>query len=181
MNYFPLPALEENLHLIREWESLALRMQCSNASGFSADISPEELIGIYQVEKALHQVEEAGRNIASEDETVRRNAVEEILQIYNSTKNGLRQEIRCHAAELARNWDGGSEPFAFSARIMLAAATTIVSAARQANDSATLKEVEASVEAAASGMAKSQRGDAEALSLVLLHELSSWRDGLSTQ
>ena len=173
MKFSPLPALIDDTQLISAWESLSLRMQRSHSSGFSGDTSSEELHQAHLVEQALQQLEELGQSSFLGETTTQSEGGDAILKLYRSEANGLREEIRSRAEMLARDRDYGTEPFAFTARLLLVAATIIAQAARQSNDTGTLNEIVASLEVAISGLNRSQREDAKVLSLVLRHELSA--------
>lgn len=172
MNIDPQKALADTPRLMKEWETLSLRMRNATGIGFEGDVSPEELHGASRIERALRQVEEAGRALSSNDPLTRSKAVEEILAIYECRSNGLRADLQYHTQELTWGRLRGTEPFAYSARLLVAAATTIAEAARQANNTTILREIEVSVEAAASGLTRTDYAQATALSKVLLHHLS---------
>jgi hypothetical protein len=172
MRFSPGQFFEQNPHLLREWESLSLRIAHANGFEFSADLSPEELHASYRIEHALEQIEEMGRHLSSKDVTVRLKAAADILGIYSSDTNELRHDIRFHAEVLAAHREVGSEQFAFAARLIVAAATTIGLAARRANDRTTLNEIKTSLEAAASGLERAGSKDADVLAVVLRRQLS---------
>lgn len=173
MNITPEQALADTPNLIDAWEFLSLRMRHATRVGFEADVSPEEMHGTYRIERALQQIEEAGRALWSTDSVARSIAIKIVLGVYRSDSNGLRAEIQQHARDLAGNHLRGTEPFAYSARLLVAAATTIAEAARLGDDSGTLREIHASVEAAASGLLRCDYTGAEALSKVLSKQLYS--------
>ncbi len=123
------------------------------------------------IELALRRVEEAGRGLASHDVTERSAAAQGTLEVYRSQAYGLREEIAYYAKELAHNRVGGADPFAYAARLMVTAATTILGAAREANDTAIVREVNASVEAVVMQLARSEHRDAQVLSTALASQL----------
>lgn len=152
-----------------------MRMERASDSGFSGDISPEELHRAYPIQQALRDIESAGQGLCSEDSLERCRAAQTVLDVYNSAAHGLRNDIHDYATSFSRNGDGGTEPFAYTARLMVLAATTIAEAARQANDRTTLREVEVSLAAVMTGLSRSHYRGAEVLSIVLWRELSRIR------
>lgn len=167
MNFSSRPALAQNPQFLRDWNSLSARMDRTSGPVFSADISPEQLHHNVGIEQALIRIEEAGRGLASQDSIERTVAAQGVLEVYRAQSDLLREEIAYYAKELAHDRVGGTDPFAYAARLMVAAATTIKGAAREANDTTTLREVVTSLEAVVSGLARSESRDAQVLSLAL--------------
>jgi hypothetical protein len=172
MDYSCPPALAKDPQLIKEWDSLSLTMEQALGTGFSGDISPEELHRAYSIQHALREIESVGRKLFAEDPLERFKGAQAVLEIYKSEENGLRHDIRYYAAAFSRNQHGGTEHFAYTARLMLVTATLIAEAARQMNDAVTLREVEVSLECVMTGLAYSDYSSADALSIVLWSELS---------
>lgn len=170
--YSSHPALANDLQLVKEWESLSLCMAQAVGAGFSGDISPEELQGAYSTQRALREIESAAQRLLGEDPSERAKAARAVLDIYRSEDHGLRHDIGYYATAFSRNQHGGTEHFAYTARLMMVTATLIAEAARQVNDPVTLREVEVSLESVMSGLAQSDYSSADALSIVLWSELS---------
>lgn len=171
MDFSARPGLAQNPQFLREWDSLSARMDRTSGPAFAADLSPEHLHHSIGIEQALIKIEEAGRGLASLDPTERLAAAQGVLEVYRSQSYRLREEIAYYAKELAHDRVGGSDPFAYAARLMVVAATSIRGAAREADDTAILREVEASLEAVVSRLARSENRDEQVLSLALASQL----------